>query len=213
MYFPLRTAFATSQSFGETYFHFHLFYISSLISWLLHSFSSRMFIISTYFWSVQFFFLTVEFKFHNVVVQKCTGCDINLLVPVVPVEGWFVGHDMMICSVECPMCRWKECVGIPGWRSGLAPAFGPGRDPGDPGSNPTSGPRCMEPASPSACVSASVSLSVTIINNKKWKECVFCFRMKCSDYICWVPVVQCVKDIVPLLIFCIDDQSIAISGC
>ena len=53
-------------------------------------------------------------------------------------------------------------LGIPGWRSGLAPAFGPGRDPRDPGSNPTSGSRCMEPASPSAYVSAS--LSVTIIN-------------------------------------------------
>ena len=51
-------------------------------------------------------------------------------------------------------------VGIPGWRSGLAPAFGPGRDPGDPGSNPTSGSQCMEPASPSACVSASLSLSL-----------------------------------------------------
>ena len=50
--------------------------------------------------------------------------------------------------------------GNPGWRSGLAPAFGPGRDPGDPGSNPTSGSRCMEPASPSACVSASLSLSM-----------------------------------------------------
>ena len=54
----------------------------------------------------------------------------------------------------------KLLTGIPGWRSGLAPAFGPGRDPGDPGSNPTSGSRCMEPASPSACVSASLSLSV-----------------------------------------------------
>ncbi|CAK7291189.1 Leucine-rich repeat-containing protein 37A [Vulpes lagopus] len=32
-------------------------------------------------------------------------------------------------------------TGIPGWRSGLAPAFGPGCDPGDPGSNPTSGSR------------------------------------------------------------------------
>ena len=50
--------------------------------------------------------------------------------------------------------------GIPGWRSDLAPAFGPGRDPGDPGSNPTLGSRCMEPASPSACVSASLSLCV-----------------------------------------------------
>ena len=51
--------------------------------------------------------------------------------------------------------------GIPGWRSGLAPAFGPGRDPGDLGSNPTSGSRCLEPASPSACVSASLSLSLS----------------------------------------------------
>ena len=54
--------------------------------------------------------------------------------------------------------------GIPGWRSGLAPAFGPGHDPGDLGSNPTSGSRCMEPASPSAYVSASVCVCVTIIN-------------------------------------------------
>ena len=55
-----------------------------------------------------------------------------------------------------------ECIlrGIPGWRSGLAPAFGPGRDPGDPRSNPTSGSRYMEPASPSVCVSASFSLTV-----------------------------------------------------
>ena len=30
-------------------------------------------------------------------------------------------------------------LGIPGWLSGLAPAFGPGRDPGVPGSSPTSG--------------------------------------------------------------------------
>ena len=53
-----------------------------------------------------------------------------------------------------------DILGIPGWRSGLVPAFGPGRDPGDPGSNSTSGSWCMEPASPSACVSASFSLSL-----------------------------------------------------
>ena len=56
----------------------------------------------------------------------------------------------------------SKYVGIPGWRSGLAPAFVPGHDPRDPGSNPTLGSRCMEPTSPSAYVSAS--LSVTIIN-------------------------------------------------
>ena len=55
----------------------------------------------------------------------------------------------------------KYKAGIPGWRSGLAPAFGPGRDPGDPGLNPMSGSRCMEPAFPSACVSASLSVCVS----------------------------------------------------
>ena len=54
----------------------------------------------------------------------------------------------------------KEKIGIPGWCSGLAPAFGPGRDPGDPESNPTWGSRCMEPTSLSACVSASLSQSL-----------------------------------------------------
>ena len=33
----------------------------------------------------------------------------------------------------------RKSRGIPGWRSGLAPAFGPGRDPGDPGLSPTLG--------------------------------------------------------------------------
>ena len=33
----------------------------------------------------------------------------------------------------------RASVGIPGWLSGLAPAFGPGHDPGVPGSNPMSG--------------------------------------------------------------------------
>ena len=62
--------------------------------------------------------------------------------------------------------------GIPGWRSGLAPAFGPGRDPGDPGSNPTSGSWCVEPASLSAYVSASLSpsLMTIIIKIKKKKK-------------------------------------------
>ena len=67
-------------------------------------------------------------------------------------------------DIEDKLMAKRETEGITGERSGLAPAFGPGRDPGDPGSNPTSGSRCMEPASPSAYVSASLSLSVTIIN-------------------------------------------------
>ena len=64
-----------------------------------------------------------------------------------------------------PRCLVKDHeIGIPGWRSGIAPAFGPGRDPGDPGSNPMSG---MEPASPSACVSASLSLSLCVCDYHK----------------------------------------------
>ena len=54
----------------------------------------------------------------------------------------------------------KNISRIPGWHSGLAPAFGPGRDPGDPGSNPMSGSQCMEPASPLP-VSLPLSLSVS----------------------------------------------------
>ena len=53
--------------------------------------------------------------------------------------------------------------GIPGWLSGLAPAFGPGRDvilesqDGVLHQAP-----CVEPASPSACI--SVSLCVSLMN-------------------------------------------------
>ena len=69
--------------------------------------------------------------------------------------------DAYINRIEWKAETIQTCnSGIPGWRSGLAPAFGPGRDPGDPGSNPTSGSRCMEPASPSACVSASLTFSL-----------------------------------------------------
>ena len=54
--------------------------------------------------------------------------------------------------------------GIPGWRSGLAPAFGPGRDPGDPGSNPTSGFDGAWSLLLPLPVSLPLSLCVTIIN-------------------------------------------------
>ena len=58
---------------------------------------------------------------------------------------------------------FKICnSGIPGWRSGLAPAYGPGRDPGDSGLNPTSGSWCMEPASPSACMCLCLSHSLSL---------------------------------------------------
>ena len=50
-----------------------------------------------------------------------------------------------------------KILGIPGWRSGLAPAFGPGRILETRDRIPRQAP-CMEPASPSACVCLSLSL-------------------------------------------------------
>ena len=52
-------------------------------------------------------------------------------------------------------------MGIPGWLSGLAPAFSPGHDPGVLGSRLCQAP-CMEPASPSVCLCLSLSLSVSL---------------------------------------------------
>ena len=47
----------------------------------------------------------------------------------------FDDHD----SVDKTVTQKYHTVGIPGWLSCLAPAFGSGRDPGVPGSGPTSG--------------------------------------------------------------------------
>ena len=47
--------------------------------------------------------------------------------------------------------------GIPGWLSGLAPAFGPGRGPGGPDRVPHRATD-VQPASPSACACASLSV-------------------------------------------------------
>ena len=52
----------------------------------------------------------------------------------------------------------KTTLGIPGWPSGLVPAFGPGRDPGDLGLNPTSG--SLHGACFSLCLCLCLSLSV-----------------------------------------------------
>ena len=59
---------------------------------------------------------------------------------------------MLICIYS----NKYQYLGILGWCSGLAPAFGPGRDLGDPGLNPTSGSWCMEPVSLSASLSFSL---------------------------------------------------------
>ena len=50
--------------------------------------------------------------------------------------------------------------GIPGWLSGLASAFSPGRDPGVPGSSPTSG--SLHGACSSLCLCLCLSLCVCL---------------------------------------------------
>ena len=81
-----------------------------------------------------------------------------LLIPILS-ESYYV---IFILIVWCTDSFIISNLGIPGWRSGLAPAFGPGRDPGDPGWNPMSGSRCMEPASPSAYVCLCLCLSLSL---------------------------------------------------
>ena len=58
------------------------------------------------------------------------------------------------------LCKsyWGVCV-IPGWLSGLAPAFGPGRDPGVPGLTPTLG--SLHGACFSLCLCLCLSLCVS----------------------------------------------------
>ena len=53
------------------------------------------------------------------------------------------------CKANC----FENITGIPGWLSGLAPAFSSGCDPGDPGSSPTSGSLHGACFSLSLCVS------------------------------------------------------------
>ena len=52
--------------------------------------------------------------------------------------------------------------GIPGWLSGLVPAFGSGRDPGDPGSSPTLG--SLRGACFPLCLCLCLFLSVSPMN-------------------------------------------------
>ena len=100
----------------------------------------------------------------------------------VDIQDWFSTFCVKRTSIHTQTTLlsirqfYFEKSGIPGWRSGSAPAFGPGRDPGDPGSNPTSGSRCMEPASPSAYVSASLSLCV----------CCLLYTSDAADDVSWV---------------------------
>ena len=54
-------------------------------------------------------------------------------------SGWgFSIHSTTQITCQCILLFKNHLTGIPGWLSGLAPAFGPGHDPGVPGSSPTS---------------------------------------------------------------------------
>ena len=115
--------------------------------------------------------IPLSFKFH-------------LQVSFLSTYLWKPLRTLTIIYLKTPS---RSVIGIPGWRSGLAPAFGPGHDPGDPGLNPMSGSRCMEPASPSAYVSASLSLcdyhkkKISVINT--WSQCSSVAFICCSSLI------------------------------
>ena len=82
-------------------------------------------------------------------------------------------------------------LGIPGWHSGLAPTFGPGRDPGDPGSNPTRAPGAWSLLLPLP-MSLPLSLSLPLINSSfsiPPKCCIMdsdCFYYLIIEFICLV---------------------------
>ena len=68
-------------------------------------------------------------------------------------------------QVQAQICMYSAAYkitgqGTPGWLSGLAPAFGPGRDPGVPGSRPASGSP-HGASSSSACVSAALCVGLS----------------------------------------------------
>ena len=69
-------------------------------------------------------------------------------------------HQVWCCAHKHTHLKIK--IGIPGWHSGLAPAFSPGRDPGDGGSSPTSG--SLHGACFSLCLYLCLSLCVSLIN-------------------------------------------------
>ena len=94
-------------------------------------------------------------------------------------------------------------LGMPGWLSGWAPAFGPWRHPGVLGLGPAWA-SCMEPASLSAHVSASLSLSLSpspslslALMNEWIKKLVLLFASDCfASGNCWLDYLSSV------LLFC-----------
>ena len=84
-----------------------------------------------------------------------TGCGLGHTQGLSP---WAVRPG----SAKAP--RETVLSGIPGWLSGLAPAFGPGRDPGVPGSSPTSGSLQGARFSFRLCLCFSLSHSMSIMN-------------------------------------------------
>ena len=84
IYFPLRTAFATSQKFWTIVFSFSFasiyFFISSLISWLIYSFFQQFFrsLTSMYLWSFQIFFLWFNSGFIALWPENMHGMNLNI---------------------------------------------------------------------------------------------------------------------------------------
>ena len=91
--------------------------------------------------------------------EKQAPCTGSLMWDSIPgLQDRALGQRRQTAALPRDPCYYDlktKARGIPGWRSGLAPAFGGGCEPGDPGSNPTLGSQCMEPASPLSLIHIS----------------------------------------------------------
>ena len=117
-----------------------------------------------------FFHMAVSVFFLFCLTQTCLfGGNALCLQKTLPgLFSWFkkvptkeqVFPPFAILQTQVTIIKNIHDMGIPGWLSGLGPAFGPGCDPGVPGSGPESGflhGACL-------CLCLCLSLSVSLMN-------------------------------------------------
>ena len=92
--------------------------------------------------------------------------EVNTLLDYVTTCLAKISEEVYTTTLQLPLTHTHLILiilsdGIPGWLSGLATAFGPGRDLGVPGWSPTSG--SLRGACFSLCLCLCLSLSLSLI--------------------------------------------------